>query len=87
MKRCITTLFLCCLFCISGFAEVAFRTFTSTSGKTYEFRVLSYQSQDFYFEDQNKKQYKVNYKQFSSADQKYLIEVATNGKIPKGDPR
>ena len=87
MKRCITKLFLCCLFCISGFAEVAFRTFTSTSGKTYEFRVLSYQSQDFYFEDQNKKQYKVNYKQFSSADQKYLIEVATNGKIPQGDPR
>lgn len=87
MKRCIATFFLSCLSCISTFAEVNFRTFTSTAGKTYEFRVLSYQSQDFYFEDQNKKQYKVNYKQFASADQKYLIELATNGKIPKGDPR
>ena len=71
--------------CLNG--EENFRTFTTTGGKSFPFRVLSYEGQDFYFEDQSKKQYKVNYKQFSATDQKYLIEVATNGKIPKGDPR
>jgi len=71
--------------CLNG--EENFRTFTTTGGKSFPFRVLSYEGQDFYFEDQSKKQYKVNYKQFSASDQKYLIEVATNGKIPKGDPR
>ena len=51
-------------------AEEAFRTFTTTGGKSFPFRVLSYEGQEFYFEDQTKKQYKVSYKQFSPADQK-----------------
>ena len=79
--------FLCLLPFFFLAAEEAFRTFTTTSGKSFPFRVLSYEGQEFYFEDQTKKQYKVSYKQFSPADQKYLIDAAQSGKIPEGDPR
>ena len=77
-----------CLFSVlycSG--EESFRTFTTANGKSFPFRVLSYEGQEFYFEDKNGKQYKVSYKQFSATDQKYLIDTAQNGKIPEGDPR
>ena len=67
--------------------EESFRTFTTADGKSFPFRVLSFEGQEFYFEDRNGKQYKVNYKQFSPTDQKYLIDTAQNGKIPEGDPR
>ena len=79
--------FLCLLSLSLLSAEESFRTFTTSAGQSFPFRVLSYEGQDFYFEDQSKKQYKVNYKQFSAEDQKYLIDAAQNGKIPKGDPR
>ena len=64
-----------------------FRTFTTSDGKSFPFQVLSYEGQEFYFQDKSEKRYKVNYKQFSAEDQKYLISVAQEGKIPKGDPR
>jgi hypothetical protein len=78
---------LCLIFAVNCHAEESFRTFTTANGKSFPFRVLSYEGQDFYFEDKSQKQYKVNYKQFSPTDQKYLIDVAENGKIPEGDPR
>ena len=78
---------LCLLSVVYSNGEENFRTFTTADGKSFPFRVLSYEDQDFYFEDQNGKQYKVNYKQFSVTDQKYLIDTAQNGKIPEGDPK
>jgi len=87
VERLLAGIILCLLLPLGIFGEESFRTFTTSSGKSFPFRVLSYEGQDFYFEDQSKKQYKVNYKQFSAADQKYLIETATQGKIPMGDPR
>ena len=53
----------------------------------FPFQVLSYEGRDFYFQDKAEKQYKVNFEGISSEDQKYLIAVAQEGKIPKGDPR
>lgn len=85
--RWITYLLLCIVSSIFTFGEESFRTFTTTGGKSFPFRVLSYEGQEFYFEDQSKKQYKVSYKQFSTEDQKYLIEAAQKGRIPQGDPR
>jgi hypothetical protein len=80
-------LLLCLIFAVNCHAEESFRTFTTADGKSFPFRVLSYEGQEFYFEDQSKNQYKVSYTKFSSADQKYLIDLAQNGKIPEGDPR
>jgi len=78
---------LCLFSVVSSNGEESFRAFTTADGKSFPFRVLSYEGQEFYFEDKNGKQYKVSYKQFSPADQKYLIDAAQNEKIPEGDPR
>ena len=70
---------------LSGQEE--FRTFTASTGQAFTGRVLSYEGQTFYIEGKDKKLYPVPFKQLSAPDQKYLIEIAQAGKIPKGDPR
>ena len=70
---------------LSGQEE--FRAFTAASGQAFTGRVLSYEGQTFYIEGKDKKLYPVPFKQLSAPDQKYLIEIAQAGKIPKGDPR
>lgn len=70
---------------LSGQEE--FRTFTTSSGQAFTGRVLSYEGQTFYIEGKDNKLYPVPFKQLSAPDQKYLIEIAQAGKIPKGDPR
>ena len=74
-------LIICLFSVVSSNGEESFRTFTTADGKSFPFRVLSYEGQEFYFEDKNGKQYKVSYKQFSTADQQYLIDAAKNKKI------
>jgi hypothetical protein len=64
-----------------------FRTFTASSGQAFAGRVLSYEGQTFYIQGKDKKLYPVPFKQLSPDDQKYLIQIAKEGKIPKGDPR
>ena len=80
------------LFGLFGFLNLAsgqeeFRAFTAASGQAFTGRVLSYEGQIFYIEGKDKKLYPVPFKQLSAPDQKYLIEIAQAGKIPKGDPR
>lgn len=76
---------LCLLLGGSLFAEVPFRQFSTTAGQSFSLRVLSYEGEDFYFEDASANKYKVNYKQFSQTDQQYLIDCARSGKIPMGN--
>jgi hypothetical protein len=80
------------LFGLFGFLNLSsgqeeFRAFTAASGQAFTGRVLSYEGQTFYIEGKDKKLYPVPFKQLSAPDQKYLIEIAQAGKIPKGDPR
>jgi hypothetical protein len=80
------------LFVLLGFLSLLsgqeeFRIFTASSGQAFSGRVLSYEGQTFYIEGKDKKLYPVPFKQLSAPDQKYLIEIALAGKIPKGDPR
>ena len=70
-----------------SWGEEPFRTFTASSGQAFAGRVLSYEGQTFYIQGKDKKLYPVPFKQLSSDDQKYLIQIAKEGKIPKGDPR
>ena len=70
-----------------SWGEEPFRTFTASSGQAFGGRVLSYEGQTFYIEGKDKKLYPVPFKQLSPDDQKYLIQIAREGKIPKGDPR
>ena len=71
----------------STWGEEPFRTFTASSGQAFAGRVLSYEGQTFYIQGKDKKLYPVPFKQLSQDDQKYLIQIAKEGKIPKGDPR
>jgi len=68
-------------------AQEAFRTFTTNTGQAFAGRLVSYEGQTFYIEGKDKKLYPVPFKQLSANDQKYLIQVAQLGKVPKGDPR
>ena len=67
--------------------EEPFRTFKTATGQGFTGKVLSYEGQTFYIQGKDSKLYPVPFKQLSANDQKYLIEVASSGKIPKGDPR
>jgi len=55
VERLLAGIILCLLLPLGIFGEESFRTFTTSSGKSFPFRVLSYEGQDFYFEDQSKK--------------------------------
>ncbi len=74
-------------FILSSTGQEPFRTFTATSGQAFTGRVLSYEGRTFYIEGKDKKLYPVPYNQLSPDDQKYLIQIAQGGKVPKGDPR
>lgn len=70
-----------------SWSQEEFRSFTTSTGQAFTGRLLSYEGQTFYIEGKDKKIYPVPFKQLSSSDQKYLIQVAQMGKVPKGDPR
>ncbi|MDA8775469.1 hypothetical protein N9N13_07050 [Opitutales bacterium] len=63
------------------------RTFKTASGQAFQGRLVSYEGQTFYIQGKDSKFYPVPFKQLSAEDQKYLIQVAQLGKVPKGDPR
>ena len=67
-------------------AEEEFRRFTTSTGQAFTARIISYVGQTFYLEGKDNKLYPVPFKQLSADDQKYLIQIAQLGKIPKGDP-
>lgn len=64
-----------------------FRVFKIDTGQDFPGRVLSYDGQTFYIQGKDGKLYPVPFKRVSADDQKYLIQIAQTGKIPKGDPR
>lgn len=74
-------------FLLTSWGQEPFRTFTASSGQAFTGRVLSYEGQTFYIQGKDNKLYPVPFKQLSPDDQKYLIQVAREGKVPKGDPR
>ena len=74
-------------FLLTSWGQQPFRTFTASSGQAFTGRVLSYEGQTFYIQGKDNKLYPVPFKQLSPDDQKYLIQVAREGKVPKGDPR
>ena len=63
------------------------RTFKTATGQAFQGRLVSYEGQTFYIQGKDNKFYPVPFKQLSADDQKYLIQVAQLGKVPKGDPR
>ncbi len=64
-----------------------FRVFKIDTGQDFTGRVLSYEGQTFYIQGKDGKLYPVPFKRVSADDQKYLIQIAQSGKVPKGDPR
>ena len=64
-----------------------FRVFKIDTGQSFTGRVLSYDGQIFYLQGKDGKLYPVPFKRVSPDDQKYLIQIAQSGKVPKGDPR
>ena len=74
-------------FLLTSWGQETFRTFTASSGQAFTGRVLSYEGQTFYIQGKDNKLYPVPFKQLSPDDQKYLIQVTREGKVPKGDPR
>ena len=64
-----------------------FRVFKIDTGQDFTGRVLSYEGQIFYLQGKDGKLYPVPFKRVSANDQKYLIQIAQSGKVPKGDPR
>ena len=71
----------------SSWGQEPFRTFKTVTGQPFTGRVLSYEGQTFYVEGKDRKLYPIPFKKVSAADQKYLIQIAQTGKVPKGDPR
>ena len=67
--------------------EEPFRIYKTSSGQGFSGKVLGYEGQTFFIQGKDNKIYPISFKQLSSNDQKYLIELASNGKIPKGDPK
>ena len=64
-----------------------FRVFKIDTGQSFTARALSYEGQTFYLQGKDGRLYPVPFKRVSADDQKYLIQIAQSGKIPKGDPR
>jgi hypothetical protein len=63
------------------------RTFKTAAGQAFQGKLVSYEGQTFYIQGKDNKFYPVLFRQLSADDQKYLIQVAQLGKVPKGDPR
>ena len=77
--------FLCSLAASTFFSigEEPFRIYKTSSGQGFSGKVLGYEGQTFFIQGKDNKIYPISFKQLSSNDQKYLIELASNGKFPK----
>ena len=60
-----------------------FRVFKIDTGQSFTDRALSYEGQTFYLQGKDGRLYPVPFKRVSADDQKYLIQIAQSGKIPK----
>ena len=67
-------------------AEEPFRVFKTSTGVPFEGKVVGYEGQTFILVDKAGTQYGPAFKNFSKADQIYLIEAVKAGRIPKGRP-
>ena len=76
-------------FLLVGTATLAvepFRTFHTTQGHSMVGRLIGYQGQTIFIEDQAGKRYQLEFKLLSETDGKYCIDAAKEQRIPNGVP-
>ncbi|SVD34839.1 uncharacterized protein METZ01_LOCUS387693, partial [marine metagenome] len=76
-------------FLLVGTATLAvepFRTFHTTQGHSMVGRLIGYQGQTIFIEDQAGKRYQLEFRLLSEADGKYCIDAAKQQRIPSGVP-
>ena len=68
------------------FSAEPFRTFHTTQGHSMVGRLIGYQGQTIFIEDQAGKRYQLDFRLLSQADGQYCIDAVKQRRIPAGVP-